>query len=156
VSVRVAPLGERHLAEVVRIERGSYPNPWSLDGFRRELRSGPVSVCRAALSDPEPGETRLLGYAFAHVVADEMKINNVSVAPEVRRRGIGRALMNDLLALARARGCRHVTLEVRVGNAPALSLYRSLGFRDVGRRPGYYQPEGEDALLMALTLLGAG
>jgi ribosomal-protein-alanine N-acetyltransferase len=148
----VAPFGEEHLEEAHAIERASYPRPWSLAGLRHEALENPLGVSRVALVGQEGGGERVGGYVCSWVVADEMKISNVAVAASMRRRGLARKLLHYLLHVARGRGCRVVSLEVREGNRAARSLYESLGFRAVGRRPRYYRPDGEDALLMDLLL----
>jgi ribosomal-protein-alanine N-acetyltransferase len=81
-------------------------------------------------------------------VADELHIGNIAVAPAVRRRGIGRRILEHCLDDARARGIEIATLEVRVSNDPAIALYEKLGFRPVAMRRGYYSDTGEDALVM--------
>jgi len=88
------------------------------------------------------------GYAVAHHAADEAEILNLGVAPAQRRRGLGRALVVHLMALLADRGVRAVYLEVRESNDAARCLYRQLGFRDVGRRPGYYRRPVEDAVIL--------
>ncbi|OPZ87923.1 MAG: ribosomal-protein-alanine N-acetyltransferase [bacterium ADurb.Bin429] len=76
----------------------------------------------------------------------------LAVRPECRRHGLGRRLMDGLLAEARRRGAEEVTLEVRAGNTPAQGLYASMGFLAVARRRGYYPDNSEDALVMRLDL----
>ena len=88
------------------------------------------------------------GYAVAHHAADEAEILNLGVAPAQRRRGLGRALVVRLMALLADRGVRAVYLEVRESNDAARRLYQQLGFRDVGRRPGYYRRPVEDAVIL--------
>jgi ribosomal-protein-alanine N-acetyltransferase len=74
---------------------------------------------------------------------------NVAVAPEARRLGIARALMDELLGRLPPKA--QITLEVRRSNEPALAMYETLGFRAAGVRPRYYQDNGEDALIMWRT-----
>jgi ribosomal-protein-alanine N-acetyltransferase len=83
-------------------------------------------------------------------VHDEIHVLNVGTAPEARRQGVGRALMEEAVARGRGRGARLSTLEVRRSNAPAIALYRSLGYLAVGVRPRYYAEEDEDAIVMTL------
>jgi ribosomal-protein-alanine N-acetyltransferase len=90
----------------------------------------------------------LLGYMLFWHVVDELHLLNVAVAVDARRRGIGRALMDDLLAYAREHGAVRILLEVRASNAPALALYESLGFERFNVRAGYYA-DGEDAIEMS-------
>ena len=97
------------------------------------------------------GETgALLGYTLFWHVVDELHLLNVAVAVAARRRGIGRALMEDLLAYAREHAIVRVLLEVRASNGPALALYGSLGFERFNVRTGYYA-DGEDAVEMSLV-----
>jgi ribosomal-protein-alanine N-acetyltransferase len=93
----------------------------------------------------------LLGYALFWHVVDELQLLNVAVAIPARRRGIGRALMNDLVAYARAHGVARVLLEVRAGNAAAIALYEQLGFTQFNVRERYYADD-EDAIEMTLVL----
>ena len=86
------------------------------------------------------------------MVAGEAQVYNIAIAPEFRREGIGEALLRHMIAKAEDDGCVLVTLEVRGGNEAAMALYKKLGFREVGRRKGYYAKGGEDAVLMDLDL----
>ena len=90
----------------------------------------------------------LLGYLVLSSVLDEGSVDNVAVAPAYRRRGVADALLDDAEARARVLGLASVTLEVRAGNLPAIRLYEKHGFREVGRRPNYYERPREDAILM--------
>jgi ribosomal-protein-alanine N-acetyltransferase len=91
---------------------------------------------------------RVLGYALFWHVVDEVHLLNVAVAIPARRRGIGRALMNDLLAYAREHEVVRILLEVRSSNTAALALYESLGFTRFNVRERYYA-DGEDAVEMS-------
>lgn len=97
------------------------------------------------------GDDGVIGYALFWHVVDEIHLLNIAVAPEHRGCGIGRALMEDLLAYAREKEAVKVLLEVRVGNVPAIALYDAFGFERLGLRKRYYD-DGEDALDMMLTL----
>lgn len=89
----------------------------------------------------------VVGFECATRQPDEVHLLDIAVARSRRRRGIAGALVARLAALALADGARSMTLEVRMSNAPALGLYRGMGFDDHGVRPGYYQ-DGEDAVIM--------
>jgi ribosomal-protein-alanine N-acetyltransferase len=95
---------------------------------------------------------RALGFALFWRAADEVHLIDLAVAPESRRAGLGRALLDAVIREARADDARLLLLEVRAGNAPALSLYRSAGFFEHGVRRAYYSDNGEDAVEMRLTL----
>ena len=95
------------------------------------------------------------GLAVVRVAADEAELLTLGVLPEARRRGIARRLLAELGGAAAARGAVRLFLEVSVTNAPALALYRGLGFRELGRRRRYY-PDGSDALLLAQDVVVSG
>jgi ribosomal-protein-alanine N-acetyltransferase len=139
------------LEEVMKIQRVSFRNPWSLELFRREM-SHDWSTILLAEQSPEPGDAQLLGFLIFWLVHDEIHILNVATAPEGRRRGVARELLGTALERARIHRCTLATLEVRRSNEAALELYRSFGFRAVGIRPNYYVEEGEDAVVMVLDL----
>jgi len=98
-------------------------------------------------------DARVVGSFVAWVVADEVHVLDVATHPDERRRGTGRALVRELLDLARREHARHVYLEVRRSNAPAIALYRGEGFAAVGVRERYYAND-EDAVEMALAIDG--
>jgi ribosomal-protein-alanine N-acetyltransferase len=93
----------------------------------------------------------LLGYTLFWHVVDEVHLLNVAVAVSARRRGLGRALMMDLITYARTHAVTRILLEVRASNTPALSLYEALGFTRFNVRPRYYS-DGEDAIEMELLV----
>jgi [ribosomal protein S18]-alanine N-acetyltransferase len=138
------------LDRVVDIERAGFRNPWSRELLARELDHAWSHIVLAV--DRDAGVERVLGYIVFWLVHDEIHVLNIATALEARRRGVGRALMLEAHGAGKARGATVATLEVRRSNAAALELYRSLGYRQVGVRPNYYQEEGEDAIVMILDL----
>jgi ribosomal-protein-alanine N-acetyltransferase len=144
VNVDLRDLTARDLADVERIERTSYPTPWSRSMFAGELAK-PSSVCLGAF-DVESGH--LVGYLVASRYVDAWHVMNVAVARARRRHGIGSTLLRRLFELTSAEGRRGYTLEVRVSNAEAIRVYEKLGFRPRGIRRGYYTDNREDALIM--------
>jgi ribosomal-protein-alanine N-acetyltransferase len=139
------------LARLMEIERAGFRHPWSEAQLRAELQNA-WSVPLAAMETGPGGAERMVGYALIWMVHDEVHVLNVATDPAERRRGVARALLHEVAAQGRARGCRLATLEVRRSNEPAIALYRSLGYCQVGVRPRYYAEEGEDAILMTLDL----
>ncbi len=101
---------------------------------------------------PVPSEP-LRGYICFWTVAGELQLINIAVHPGHRGAGVGRRLMQFLLQEARLREAEKVSLEVRPSNRAALGLYARLGFEVLYRRPRYYEPEGEDALVMTMAVL---
>ena len=90
----------------------------------------------------------VLGYAGLAVAPPEAWINNIAVRRDRQRTGLGRLLLEELLAYGRARGATHTLLEVAADNGPAQRLYDTYGFEVIGVRRGYYQPSNTDALVM--------
>ncbi len=151
LHVVLRAMTEADLARVVAMEAASHGTPWPESSFREELNAGPRS--RAVVAEEEAdGGRRLMGHMVFWLYDDTCELMNVTVAPEARRRGLGRRLMEHLLGEARLAGCAQVFLDVRVGNAPARALYAEVGFLEVGRRRGYYSSPDEDAVLMSLSL----
>ncbi len=146
MRLRIVPMGPEHIPKVAALERACFPaDPWSEALFREALDNPAAAVL---LAQGEGGS--LLGYAVVSAVLDEGNLDNIAVAPDVRRQGVGDALMKALTGFARE-NLAVLTLEVRVSNAPAIALYEKYGFAPVGRRKNYYSVPREDALLMTLT-----
>jgi ribosomal-protein-alanine N-acetyltransferase len=143
MKVEFRKLKPRDLSGVDRIERISYPTPWSRSMFAGEL-SKPSSLCIGAFDD----EGKLVGYLIASRYVDAWHVMNVAVDPTKRRQGVGTALLRQLFELTAGEGRRGYTLEVRVSNTGAIKLYERLGFRGRGVRRGYYTDNREDALIM--------
>ena len=145
---RIEPMLPRDLPEVMTIERATFPVPWTPENFLHEIHRNPFACNRVVRSVRGSVE----GYASAWMVDREVRINNVAVREDSRRRGLGQALMRHLMDLGRMSGCTVATLEVRPSNSPALNLYAKLGFREVGRRKAYYTDTREDALVLQAPL----
>ncbi len=139
---------ERDLEQVVAIENQSFPHPWTLEHFREELCS-PHGFPLVAEAD----RGGVAGYLCPSLILDEGEILDVAVSGDFRGKGIGRLLVASTLEFFREQGVMRVFLEVRVSNQAAISLYRSLGFREAGCRKRYYE-NGEDALLMDFIING--
>lgn len=138
------------LPAIMALERASFPtDAWSEQMMAAEL----ASPHGRYLVDVEAGA--LVGYGGVRVVAGsaDSDIQTIALAASARGRGLGRALLRDLLAIARDRGARETFLEVRADNPIAQALYTSEGFREIGRRPRYYQPDDVDAVIMRLDLV---
>jgi len=124
------------------IEKECFVHPWSEQSIESEM-SKENSVFLMAFDGENP-----IGYVGLSVVFDEGYMGNLAVVSEYRRNGVGRALMNELVSECQSLGLAFATLEVRASNIPAVNLYKSLGFIEVGRRKNYYKEPLEDALLL--------
>ena len=120
------------------------PRPWSADEFRGFL----ADTHTLLVGDSD-------GFALGRVIADEAELLTIAVAPDRRREGRGRRLLSDLEQAACARGATRCFLEVAVENTAAIALYHAAGYRETGRRRGYYRQPGraaEDALILSRPL----
>lgn len=131
-----------HLEQVAEIEKKSFVHPWSIESLKAELYKDD-SYFFVAIADE-----KIVGYMGFNTVLDEAYVANVAVLPQYRGQGIGRALVNHACVLCREMNMSFITLEVRSSNLPAISLYQSIGFKEVGRRKNFYTEPTEDALLM--------
>ena len=134
---------EADLAEVMAIERAAEVHPWSEQHFRSELYNpiGDVSVLVG-------GDGRVEAFIVTRQTMDDAEVLNVAVRQDCRRRGHAKHLIGLALARAAAGRCCAMFLEVRRSNVAARKLYGSLGFDEVGVRKRYYEPNGEDAIVM--------
>ena len=155
--VRIRAGIEGDLAGVLRLERGAAGAPhWAEGEYRAALAVGGDGVRRSLWVGEVEG--RLAGFAVGKVAAgcDGLvgELESVAVADSERRRGIGRALCVAVMGWCRQEGARRMELEVRAQGVAAIGLYEGLGFREVGRRRGYYRGPVDDAVLMEVELEG--
>jgi ribosomal-protein-alanine N-acetyltransferase len=143
----VRPMVESDLDSVLTIEQASFSTPWKRDHFLHEI-TAPHSYPFVAVY----GGT-IAGYVCLTALFEEAQILDIAVAPDVRGRGIARALMQFAAGLAREKGAEVLLLEVRSTNHAAISLYERFGFSRCGVRVGYYDGL-DDALLMEKNLQG--
>lgn len=138
---------EDDIDEVLVLERRSFTLPWSREAFYNELNHNQYALY-IVLED----EGKIVGYCGAWIVIDEAHITNIAILPEYRGRRLGEALLRKMMDIAIERGAKVMTLEVRVSNIIAQSLYEKLGFQKGGIRKRYYTDNGEDALVMWVNL----
>ena len=136
----------RFQEDLLSIEQSSFPSPWDARSFSSEIDREISHFWMAAADDV------LAGYICFWLVAGEVHLLNIAVHTACRRQGIGGFLLSKMVAVGRSEGAEVAWLEVRPSNLPAISLYRKTGFREVGRRPGYYDDTREDAIIMSLRL----
>ncbi len=141
-TLRLERLREEHIPAILQIEKVANGAPWSERSFRNEL-SHPHGVFFTALL-----EGKVVGYGGVWLLVDEAHITTVAVEETLRRNGIGRRIMLDLLKAAKERGMTCSTLEVRAGNVGAIKLYEGLGYAVTATRKGYYPDNKEDAVVM--------
>lgn len=154
--LHIRPMTLDDLPQVQAIERLSFPTPWPLAGYRRELTQNEQAHYVVLVQQEEDGGEVIVGYAGHWLVRDEAHISTIAVYPERREQGFGALLLGHMLLHALEHGAVVAQLEVRESNVAAQRLYERFGFEIVGRRKGYYRDRGEDALLMDLDLAREG
>ena len=133
---------ESHVTQIAALEQKCFSDPWSENSIRYELRN-PLSTWLVAVD----GE-QVVGYVGSQTVLGETDMMNLAVDPAYRKQGIGKTLVTKLIELLKGEKVHCLTLEVRVSNVPAISLYEKMGFCQVGRRPNYYHHPKEDAYIL--------
>ncbi|MCH3960150.1 MAG: ribosomal protein S18-alanine N-acetyltransferase [Selenomonas sp.] len=129
------------------VEKACFAIPWSREAFWKEA-ANENTIYLLALE----GE-QVIGYVGCWISYEESQITNVAILPAYRGRGIGTQLFGAVIEAVKTKGVTAMTLEVRPANDPALALYKGYGFKEAGRRPHYYQDNGEDAIIMWNTKL---
>lgn len=128
---------------IVDIEREAFTAPWSAEAFRNELTHNLFAKYMVMESDED-----VIGYGGMWLIIDEAHVTNIAVRAEYQGKGYGKSLLREMMRTAFFLGARRMTLEVRVSNERAQSLYRKMGFVPSGVRPAYYSDNLEDALIM--------
>jgi len=139
---------------LVEIHGDAFARGWSVEEFEA-LLSGPNVFVRGVRRESVFGFRRLVGFVIVRIAADEAEILTIAILRTRRGRGYGRMLMEEAMRCLYREGAVSCFLEVNHGNDRAVSLYRALGFEEVGRRKGYYDgADGSDrsALVMRLQL----
>ncbi|WP_121610229.1 ribosomal protein S18-alanine N-acetyltransferase [Mesobacillus foraminis] len=137
----------KDIDRIHEIETKSFATPWSKEAFHNEL-----TMNKFALYTVIEVGNEVAGYCGAWVVIDEVHITNIALLPEYRGMRLGEALLQKVMDLVKELGAKTMTLEVRVSNLVAQSLYRKLGFQEGGIRKQYYTDNLEDALVMWVNL----
>ena len=137
--IEIIPMNETHVAAVAALEKACFSDPWSENSVRGEL-SNELSLWLVAVENGA-----VLGYVGSQTVLGEADMMNIAVEENSRRRGIARALVEELV---RRLPAHCLTLEVRSSNMPAIRLYESMGFQQIGLRRNYYRNPREDALIL--------
>jgi ribosomal-protein-alanine N-acetyltransferase len=148
-GVFVAGATARDVEDLARLHRACHSHPWTPAQIAAEVAQPPPAGVLLVRAVRGGGACAACAY---RVVGDEMEVLDVSVAPRWRRRGLARLLVSLALARGGRAGARRAFLEVRASNAAAMALYEALGFREAGRRKGYYGAPLEDAVLLETAI----
>ncbi|MDO4975917.1 MAG: ribosomal protein S18-alanine N-acetyltransferase [Eubacteriales bacterium] len=137
------PMTELDCEQVSYLYKECFSQPWSLSAIKEMFTTdGYISLVA------ENDEKEIIGYVGMKTVFDEADITNVAVLPSMRKQGIAKILLRELMEEAKKKGIISIFLEVRASNIPAITLYEHADFKNCGRRKNYYHEPEEDALLM--------
>jgi len=145
ITFRKANLDD--LDGILKVELESFTLPWSREAFYNEFVNNQFAHYFVLEHNGD-----IIGYCGVWIVIDEAHITNIAISPDYRGLKLGESLMKKMMEYARLHRAYSMTLEVRVTNNIAQSLYRKLGFQDGGIRKGYYTDNHEDALVMWVKL----
>ncbi|MGD6969291.1 ribosomal protein S18-alanine N-acetyltransferase [Rossellomorea vietnamensis] len=135
------------LDDIMEVETESFTIPWSRDAFFNEIETNHFATY-IVIED----KGKVIGYCGVWIIVDEAHITNIAVLPSYRGQGLGDRLMQSMIEIAKEMGAVTMTLEVRVSNTPAQTLYKKFGFAEGGIRKKYYSDNQEDALVMWVKL----
>jgi ribosomal-protein-alanine N-acetyltransferase len=148
----IRPATSADIPSLIAVERQcSGASHWSEEQYRQAFALSVNRLILVALGASSGNSFEVAGFLVARHLAPEWELENIAVAPEARRSGLGMQLLNALLTRARETKSESVFLEVRESNAAARALYEKAGFRQTGRRKAYYLVPAEDAILYNLT-----
>jgi ribosomal-protein-alanine N-acetyltransferase len=141
--IYLSEIDQKFLSQLRAIDCACLGDFWSLEAYQREIEN-PSSLMLGLTNENH----ELLGFGCLWSVLEEAHITVLAVRPEYQGQGFGKSLVWGLLKKARDRNLEWATLEDRASNHVAITLYESFGFKEIGRRPKYYEVTGEDALML--------
>ena len=143
VELVLRPAELKDVEAIAEMEKICFATPWTADAIHKEIASNPIAHYIVGEIDGQ-----VVGYVGFWQILDEGHITNVAVRPEFRGNHIGSALIAIMIEVGTSLGLTRYTLEVRSSNEPAKALYRNFNFKEAGLRKGYYEDNGEDAVIM--------
>lgn len=144
MAIIIEKMTEKHIDDVVEIEKASFSMPWSRDAFTESMAYD-YAIFLAAVDD---AIEKTVGYIGLYKIFNEGDITNIAISPEYRGQGIGGMLMDSVINMAEKENIENLMLEVRQSNAVAINLYEKKGFIRAGIRKRFYEKPVEDAIVM--------
>ena len=143
-KILISKMTNEDLYNISSILQSDFDDFWNYNILNNELKST-NSIYIVAKLDNE-----IIGFAGITTILDESEINNIVIKKQCRQKGYSKLLLNELINISKQRNCKKINLEVNSENIPAINLYKSFNFENVGLRKGYYN--GKDAILMSLFI----
>lgn len=142
----IRPIEEKDLKDIIEIEEDNFIDCWTLKQYDYDLNANEFAFLFAVIHEDE-----LIGYVDFWITFDQATINKIAIKKEYQKRGIGLILLEDTLSRIQSAEVNTITLEVRVSNSKAISLYQKVGFKTCVVKKNYYD-DGEDAYYMIKEL----
>lgn len=161
--ITIQTMSPKDIPSVVELDQLCFGGLWNAQGYQRELESPNSDLLILVMSENQEkiastsskfesefsyNQKSIIGIGCLWAILEEAHITILGIHPQYQGLGLGQLLLYSLMRSAWERGLERATLEVAASNISALSLYHKFGFQDVGRRRGYYQQTGEDALIL--------
>ena len=140
-------VGMEDITALHDIEVKSFKNPWTFESLFHDVLNNEAATYYGVFE-----ESRLIGYCGMWVIIDQAHMTNIALLPEQRHKGQGKAFLEYIIKQMYSKDILSISLEVRISNQPAISLYTACGFKIMGTRKNYYN-DGEDAYIMLLTMI---
>ncbi len=147
--MKIVNLSINNIPAVAELEKECFVHPWSEQSIRDYFGNPDAHFFVATENSENSADvSEVVGYIGSYIICDEAYITNVAVKKASRQLGIGTALLEKCMDCAENSGATFISLEVRLSNTPAISLYKKAGFESAGVRPSFYRDPTEDALIM--------
>lgn len=148
INVTIRPMEKKDLPSVLEIENLCFIHPWNKDQFLYEMEENPFSnPWVVELSSTSNDNVAIVGFCVYWQTFDSATLCQIAVHPEIQRRQLGSAMMDEIINDCYAKRVQTLTLEVRKSNTKAINFYLKHGFEQVTTKPNYYE-DGEDAIYM--------
>lgn len=146
-NIQIREILSQDILTLAKLEAENFSDSWSKEALIDSFSQNYVHFYGAYKGK------KLVGYLiFSHIV-DEVEIFRIAVARSCRREGIGQILLDTMLDFGEEKKVTRALLDVRQSNAPAIFLYKKIGFKEDGRRRDFYESPREDAILMSMNIL---
>lgn len=147
IKFKIKSMANEHLDEVALLEKSCFSVPWTKSLLKNEIDNNNSKFLVAVDENQQ-----VMGYIGFNYVLDEGYITNLAVFPEYRGNGVAQELLKNVIDFAYQKKLKFVSLEVRITNVAAISLYEKFNFLKVGERKGFYTCPKENALIMTRDL----
>lgn len=152
VNINIRKAEEKDILSILEIENLCFKDPWKQSDIEYEMKDNPVSYFWVIeLSSNSVKDTPIVGFCIFWITFDSATICQIAVHPEIQRRQLGTAMVDEIVNECYAKKVRNLTLEVRKSNQNAIKFYEKQGFKVTLEKTNYYA-DGEDAIYMMMEI----